>query len=130
VEDARVTGSRILPRLKIGAFAAACALALAACGPKTPPEPAAASDVAPAASDAASDASASGQAAAADAISSAAVPAAGTVANDKGDNQKVPKPSVNISQEAAAGGDEAPQDLRNRVEAAKAAGNAPVQPKP
>jgi hypothetical protein len=116
-----------LPRM-IFALLAAGATTLGACSPKSPPEPAAASDTAVPASDAASDA-ASSQAAADAAISSAAAPAAGTVANDQGDNQKTVKPSANVSEEARAAGDEAPQDLKAKVEAAKAAGRAPVAPK-
>ena len=117
-----MNGSGKLPRA-IFALLAGGAVTLAACSPKTPPEPAAASDAAP------SDAAASSQAAADAAISSAAQPSAGTVANDKGDNQKTPKPSVSVSEEARASGDEAPQDLKAKVEAAKAAGQAPVAPK-
>jgi hypothetical protein len=121
VEDARVTGSSKLPRLIVAALAGAGVMTLGACSPKSPPAPAAASD-------AASD-TASSQAAADAAISSAAAPAAGTVANDQGDNQKTIKPTASVSEEARASGDEAPQDLKAKVEAAKAAGRAPVQPK-
>jgi hypothetical protein len=120
-----VSRSKALP----AAFACACLiLGLSACGPKTPPDPAPATDTAPAASDAASDIPPSGQAAADAAISSAAAPSAGTVANAKGDNQKTTKPSATISEQAEAGGDEAPQDLRNKVAAAKAAGKATGSP--
>ncbi len=102
---------------------------LTACGPKNPPEPTAPSDAAPpAVSDTASSDATSSQAAAA-AISSAAQPAAGTVANDNGDNQKTVKPSATVSEEAQAGGDEASQDLRAKVAAAKAAGKAAGLPK-
>jgi hypothetical protein len=126
VEDARVNVSGKLPRM-IFAVLAGSALTLGACSPKTPPEQAAASDTV--ASDAATSAPASSQAAADAAISSAAAPAAGTVANDKGDNQKTPTPSVNASEVAQAAGGEASQDLRNKVGAAQAAGRAPVAPK-
>jgi hypothetical protein len=126
VEDARVNGSAKLPRT-IFALLAVSAMTLGACSPKTPPEPAAASDVAP--SDTAASDAASGQAAADAAISSAAAPAAGTVANDKGDNQKTIKPTASVSEEARAAGDEAPQDLKAKVQAAQAAGRAPVAPK-
>jgi hypothetical protein len=111
----------------IFAAMAVSALALGACSPKTPPQPAPVS--AAAASTAPASDTASGQAAADAAISTAAAPAAGTVANDKGDNQKTPPPSVSVSEEARAAGDEAPQDLRDKVGAAKAAGRAPVAPK-
>jgi hypothetical protein len=121
-----VTGANQLPRLILAVAAGACVLALGACGPKTPPDPVQASDIGPAAS----DASASGQVAADAALSSAAAPSAGTVANAKGDNQKTLQPSASISEQAQAGGDEAPQDLRAKVAAAKAAGKAAGSPKP
>lgn len=63
------------------------------------------------------------------ALARATVPAAGTVANAAGENQKSPPPSVSVAEEHEGTGDEAPQDLRNKVAAAKAAGAAPVKPR-
>jgi hypothetical protein len=63
------------------------------------------------------------------ALARATVPAAGIAANAAGDNQKTPPPSVNVAEEHEGSGDEAPQDLRANVAAAKAAGRAPVQPR-
>ena len=75
---------------------------------------------------AASSAEASASSAeASSALAQAARPAAGTA--DVGENAKTNKPAVSISEEAQAGGDEASQGQRNRVAAAKAAGNAPTQ---
>lgn len=85
------------------------------------PSPATAAAVASASS---AEASASDAQASA-AIASAKVPAAGTVANAAGLNQTSPPPSVSVAEQAQAAGDEAPQELRNKVNAAKDAGQAP-----
>jgi hypothetical protein len=63
------------------------------------------------------------------ALARARIPAAGTVANAAGENQKSPAPAVSVAEEHEGTGDEAPQDLRNKVAAARAAGTAPVKPK-
>ncbi|MDB5460113.1 MAG: hypothetical protein JWO72_1854 [Caulobacteraceae bacterium] len=119
---------KMLSRSLAAALAAASTLALAGCGPKTPAGPASVSAVAAPASDAASDVAASP--AASDAIAAAARPAAGTVSNAKGDNQKTIKPSATLAEQAQAGGDEAPAELRAKVAAAKAAGRAAGSPQP
>lgn len=75
---------------------------------------AAASDAQAAASDAQASA----------AVARAAVPAAGTVANNAGENQKTRAPGVSAQEQVQAAGGEAPQDLRDKVAASKAAGTA------
>ena len=93
------------------------AAAGAASSPACPPsDSAAAAAAASSAETSASDAEASA------ALARAKVPAAGTVANAAGENQTTPTPSVSVAEQAQAAGDEAPQELRNKVNAAK--GNA------
>jgi hypothetical protein len=109
--------------MKTIATAIAGALALAAlngCGrdqaPSAPP-----SNASAATSAAASSAEASASAAEASAaLARANVPAPRQI-------QESPPPSVNIAEEAQAAGDEAPQELRNKVNAAKDAGRAPTR---
>jgi len=112
------------------AVVAAVAVALpmqGACGRKdrasTAPQPETAAAVAAASSAEAAASDAAGSAA----LARAKVPAAGTAANAAGENQKVPAPSVTVAEQAQAAGDEAPQELRNKVNAAKDAGRAPTQ---
>lgn len=79
------------------------------------------------ASAASAEASAS-SAAASSAEAVAATPSAGTVANAKGENDKSGKPSVSVQEDVQSRGDEAPQDLRAKVDAAKKAGRDAAEP--
>lgn len=78
-----------------------------------PSDPGAAEAAASSAAASASDAQASA------ALARANVPAAGTVANAAGENQKTPPPAVSVAEQAQAGGEEAPQELRAKVDAAR-----------
>lgn len=120
---------KTIPTAIVGALGLFVLIGISACG-KSEPAAQPSADIR-AAQTAASDA----QAAAADAQASAAqaralAPAAGTVANNAGANQKTDKPSASAQEVAQAAGAEAPQDLRDKVAAAKAAGNAPSAAKP
>ena len=114
-----------IPAAIVGALGLLLLGALSSCG-RNDQTASAPSSNAGAAAAAASSAEASASDALASAeIARAKVPAAGTVANAAGDNQKNPPPSVNVAEEARSHGDEAPHELRNKVDAAKAAGRAP-----
>jgi hypothetical protein len=125
----RVQSLKTIPTAIAGAFGLILLATVSACGRTGQAAQAPSSDTV-----AATAAASSAEASASDAQGSAAlaratVPAAGTVANASGDNQKTPPPSVSVAEEHEGTGDEAPQDLRNKVAAAKAAGRAPVQPR-
>jgi len=119
---------KTIPAAVIGLVGLLLISAVSACGRSEPASSsAAASDTAAAVAAASSAEASASDAQASAAIAGASVPAAGTVANDKGFNQKTPPPSVNVAEQAQAAGDEAPQELRDKVNAAKDAGRAPKQ---
>jgi hypothetical protein len=123
-----VQSLKTIPAAIAGALGLTVLATISACGrndqaARTPsPDASAAQAAASSAEASASDAQASA------ALARATVPAAGTAANAAGENQKTP-PSVSVAEEHEGTGDEAPQDLRAKVAAAKAAGAAPVQPR-
>jgi hypothetical protein len=120
---------KTIPTAIVGALGLFVLIGISACG-KSEPAAQPSADIR-AAQAAASDA----QAAASDAQASAAqaralAPAAGTVANNAGQNQKTAAPGVSVQEEAQSHGDEASQELRGKVAAAKAADRAPSAAKP
>jgi hypothetical protein len=117
---------KTIPAVVAGAIGLLVLAAVSGCGRSEQTSAAPSSDTAAAVSAASSAEASASDAEAAAALARAKLPAAGTAANAAGENQK-PPPSVNVAEQAQAAGDEAPQELRNKVNAAKDAGRAPVQ---
>lgn len=109
----------------VGSLGLLTLTAASGCGRSEQAKLPASADSAAAVAAASSAESSASSAQASAAIARARVPSAGTAANAAGLNQKIPPPSVNIAEEVQAAGDEAPQELRNKVNAAKDAGRAP-----
>ena len=118
---------KTIPPAVAGALGLLALGAVSGCGRSEQASSAPASDTTAAVSAASSAEASASDAEASAALARAKVPAAGTVANAAGENQKTPVPSVNVAEQAEAAGDEASQELRNKVNAAKDAGRAPVQ---
>ena len=118
---------KTIPAGVAGAVGLLVLAAVSGCGRSEQASSAPPSNTAAAVSAASSAEASASDAEASAALARAKVPAAGTAANNAGENQKTPPPSVNVAEQAAAAGDEAPQELRNKVNAAKDAGRAPVQ---
>jgi hypothetical protein len=119
-----VYSQNTIPTIIAGALGLFVLGAVSGCGRNDQASPAPSSNAAATAAASSAQASASAAEGSAE-LARAKVPAAGTVANAAGDNQKTPPPSVNVAEQAEAAGAEAPQDLRNKVDTAKAAGRAP-----
>lgn len=114
-----------LPAAIAAILAGALVFGVAACGKSNAPVDGAQSSAQAADAAASSAEAAASSAEASSALARASDPAAGTAS--LGENAKTNKPSVNVREEGEASGDEASQALRAKVDAAKAAGNAPTQ---
>ncbi len=111
------------PLAIVSAWSLVALCVLSGCGRN--PQSASPSPSSAAAQAAASSAEASASSAQASAaLATATRPAAGTVANRAGLNNG-PPPTVTVPEQAQAAGDEAPQALRAKVNAAKDAGTEP-----
>jgi hypothetical protein len=124
-----VISSRTIPAAIVGALGLMALGVISGCGRSEQAAQTPSSNVAGAEAAASSAEASASDAQASAALARARVPAAGTAANAAGENQKTPPPSVSVAEEHEGTGDEAPQDLRAKVAAAKAAGTAPVQPR-
>ncbi len=118
---------KTIPAAVVGVVGLLTLAVVSGCGRSEQVSSAPASDTAAAVAAASSAEASASEAQASAALARAKVPAAGTVANTAGENQKTPTPSVTVAEQAQAAGDEAPQELRNKVNAAKDAGRAPTE---
>ena len=116
---------KTIPTAVAGVLGVLVLSAVAGCGRSQQASSAPSADTAAAIASASSAQASASDAQASAAIAGANAPAAGTAANAAGLNQTVPPPSVSVAEQAQAAGDEAPQELRNKVNAAKDAGRAP-----
>ena len=114
---------KTIPTAIVGALGLFLLVGISACGKsESASQPSA--DVRAAQASASDAQAAASDAQTAAALARATAPAAGTTANNAGENQKTAAPAVSVQEQAQAAGDEAPQELRNKVAAAKATGTA------